>query len=51
MLDGMAQGTGMEKCVGIEQDRIPALCLVESKIVGYPKAEVHIAADEADGDL
>ena len=39
----------MEKGVGVEQHRVAALGLVQGQIVGRAKAQIHMAADEADG--
>lgn len=50
MLYGELKSAGVEEGVSVEQDGVLALGFVEGEIVGCTEAEVHVAADEANGD-
>ena len=44
LLEGAAEGSGMEERIGVEQDQVATRAGFEGKIVGCAKAEIDLAA-------
>ena len=46
VLNGKAQGAGMEESVRVQKHEILSLGCLQSEVVGYAKAEIRFAANE-----
>jgi hypothetical protein len=49
MIDGETQSPGMQERVGVEQHQVSALGLLHSQVVGPSEAQIHLAANQANG--